>query len=117
MSSVLDPLATPPRSSNVYPANTLSARFDAMPIRPLPPQLINQIAAGEVVERPAAAVKELVENAFDAQATRVDIDVEQGGARLLTVRDNGGHPREELTLALSRHATSKIATLEDLETC
>ena len=87
-----------------------------MPIRTLPSQLINQIAAGEVVERPAAAVKELVENAFDAEASRVDIDVEQGGLRLFRVRDNGiGIARDELGLALSRHATSKIASLDDLE--
>ena len=86
-----------------------------MPIRTLSPQLINQIAAGEVVERPAAAVKELLENAFDAQASRVTVDIEQGGLRLLRVRDNGtGIARDELTLALSRHATSKIASLDDL---
>lgn len=87
-----------------------------MTISILPSRLIDQIAAGEVVERPASAVKELIENSLDAGATRIELEIESGGTRLIRVRDNGiGIAKDELVIALSRHATSKISNFDDLE--
>ena len=87
-----------------------------MPIQLLTEETIGKIAAGEVVERPVSVVKELIENAIDARATRIDIEIEEGGNKLIRVTDNGiGMNRDELPLAVTRHATSKLSTFDDLE--